>query len=88
MASNPISIKDHHSPSITTKTTITLNPTIPQVDKSLDHIFVSSAAACITLTLLGKTFRPEFTHQLFEGEVIRGYEPTPKLMTEILGMAC
>ena len=33
------------------------------------------AAQCIQLSLLGKPFRPEFTHQCFPGEVIRGYQP-------------
>ena len=36
---------------------------------------ISSAALCITLDLLGQTFRPEFTHQCFPGERIRGYQP-------------
>ena len=35
----------------------------------------SSAAQCISLRLLGNTFEPEYTHQCFEGEWIRGYQP-------------
>lgn len=35
----------------------------------------SSAALCINLNLLGESFGPEFTHQCFEGEWIRGYQP-------------
>lgn len=35
----------------------------------------SSAALCIELRLLDQTFRPEYTHQCFPGERIRGYQP-------------
>ncbi|GAX17473.1 histone acetyltransferase 1 [Fistulifera solaris] len=35
----------------------------------------SSAARCIELRLLGNTFHPVYTHQLFENEAIRGYIP-------------
>ncbi|GAX13968.1 histone acetyltransferase 1 [Fistulifera solaris] len=35
----------------------------------------SSAARCIELRLLGNTFHPVYTHQLFENETIRGYIP-------------
>ena len=36
---------------------------------------VSSAALCIQLQLVDQSFRPEFTHQCFPGERIRGYQP-------------
>ena len=35
----------------------------------------SSAALCISMNLLGTSFGPEFTHQCFQGEWIRGYQP-------------
>jgi histone acetyltransferase 1 len=35
----------------------------------------SSAAQCISLHMLGQTFSPEYTHQCFDGEWIRGYQP-------------
>ena len=35
----------------------------------------SSAAQCISLCILGQTFSPEYTHQCFDGEWIRGYQP-------------
>lgn len=35
----------------------------------------SSAAQCIRISLLGESFGPEFTHQCFVGETIRGYQP-------------
>ena len=36
----------------------------------------SSAALCLRFSIQGKTsFRPEFTHQCFDGEFIRGYQP-------------
>lgn len=38
----------------------------------------SSAALCISLELLGESFSPEFTHQCFPGEWIRGYLPKTK----------
>lgn len=37
----------------------------------------SSAAKCIQITLLGKSFHPEYTHQCFEEETIFGYAPFP-----------
>jgi histone acetyltransferase 1 len=37
----------------------------------------SSAAKCIQVKLLGKTFQPEYTHQCFEEETIFGYAPFP-----------
>ena len=40
----------------------------------------SSAALCISLNLLGETFGPEFTHQCFPGEWIRGYQPQQALL--------
>lgn len=40
-----------------------------------DNPCQSSAALCISLTLLEKSFGPEFTHQCFPGEVIPGYRP-------------
>lgn len=35
----------------------------------------SPAARCIQLRLLGNTFHPVYTHQLFDNETIRGYLP-------------
>jgi GNAT superfamily N-acetyltransferase len=35
----------------------------------------SSAAQCISLRILGHDFIPEYTHQCFDGEWIRGYQP-------------
>lgn len=35
----------------------------------------SSAAQCISLRILGHCFIPEYTHQCFDGEWIRGYQP-------------
>lgn len=35
----------------------------------------SSASLCITLNHLGRSFRPEYTHQLTEGECFRGHRP-------------
>lgn len=55
---------------------------------SQDHVGVeeedpslSSAALCISFALLGSTFRPVFTHQCFEGEWIRGYQPPPQALS-------
>jgi histone acetyltransferase 1 len=35
----------------------------------------SMAASCILIHFLDSSFQPEFTHQIFEGERIPGYEP-------------
>lgn len=35
----------------------------------------SSAASCIRFSLLGQNFAPEYTHQIFPGEFIPGYQP-------------
>jgi len=40
----------------------------------------SSAALCVSLNLLGESFGPEFTHQCFEGEWIRGYQPARNVL--------
>lgn len=45
---------------------------------------ISSAALCIELRLLEHSFRPEFTHQCFAGESIRGYQPYQELLPEDL----
>ena len=38
---------------------------------------LSSASACISLNCLGKyMFKPVFTHQCFDNERIRGYQPS------------
>jgi histone acetyltransferase 1 len=46
----------------------------------VDDPNISSAALCIELRLLGHTFRPEYTHQCFPGEFIRGYVPRQELL--------
>jgi len=43
---------------------------------------MSSAALCIELHLLDQSFRPEFTHQCFADESIRGYQPYRELLLE------
>jgi histone acetyltransferase 1 len=48
----------------------------------VDDPKISSAALCIELRLLGHTFRPEYTHQCFPGEFIRGYLPRLELLPE------
>lgn len=42
---------------------------------------ISSAALCIQLFMLDHTFRPEYTHQCFPGESIRGYQPRQEVLT-------
>jgi histone acetyltransferase 1 len=39
----------------------------------------SCAASCIHFTVLGETFRPEYTHQIFPEEYIPGYRPVGAL---------
>eukprot|EP00977_Amphora_coffeiformis_P014916 scaffold4244_cov167-Amphora_coffeaeformis.AAC.29 len=50
--------------------------------KLSDDPKISSAALCIELHLLGQSFRPEFTHQCFSDETIRGYQPYQELLPE------
>jgi histone acetyltransferase 1 len=47
--------------------------TTPEDDS--DEPQYSSSAECITLNMLGQNFDPEYTHQCFDGEWIRGYQP-------------
>lgn len=42
----------------------------------------SSAALCITLDHLGRTFRPEYTHQLVGDECWRGHQPLESILRE------
>ncbi|GKY96784.1 hypothetical protein MPSEU_000637600 [Mayamaea pseudoterrestris] len=42
----------------------------------------SSAALCIEFELLGQSFRPVFTHQVFADEWIRGYQPFYQHLSE------
>lgn len=44
-------------------------------DDSNDEPQYSSSAQCITLRMIGQEFEPEYTHQCFDGEWIRGYQP-------------
>ena len=57
-------------------------PVISSIFKMADHAKYdddepqySSAAQCISLHILGHDFIPEYTHQCFDGEWIRGYQP-------------
>eukprot|EP00978_Attheya_sp_CCMP212_P033880 scaffold139030_cov40-Attheya_sp.AAC.1 len=50
-------------------------------DDDDDDPMFSSAASCITLRLMGSSFRPSFTHQCFDGERIRGYGEFLRVMT-------
>lgn len=45
---------------------------LPEDDDEPRH---SSAAQSISITVLGDEFAPEYTHQSFDGEWIRGYRP-------------
>lgn len=47
-----------------------------------DEPNLSSAALCTTLTHLGQTFRPEFTHQCVEEETFRGHQPLATVLAE------
>ena len=40
----------------------------------------SSASLCITLNHLGQSFRPDYTHQLIEGEYFRGHRPCESVL--------
>jgi histone acetyltransferase 1 len=51
------------------------NLTMSDQTDSDDEPRFSSAAQCISLHMLGQTFSPEYTHQCFDGEWIRGYQP-------------
>ena len=55
-----------------------------------DDILISSAASCITLNFMGQNFHPVFTHQLFQGEIIKArdyvFGPTPKLLSTTKGV--
>ena len=53
--------------------------------QSLDHLLLSSAASCISFDLMKSNFRPVFTHQLFDNETIRGYQPTNSSLEEVKG---
>ena len=43
---------------------------------------ISSAALCIEMHLLDQSFRPEFTHQCFADESIRGYQPHQEILPD------
>ncbi|VEU41359.1 unnamed protein product [Pseudo-nitzschia multistriata] len=45
-----------------------------------DNPVFSSAALCVVLNHLGQSFRPEYTHQLVEGECWRGYRPIASVL--------
>lgn len=47
-----------------------------------DEPKLSSAALCISLKHLDRTFRPEFTHQCVQEEVFRGYQPLTSVLLE------
>ena len=51
-------------------------------DKELEDPSLSSASLCIQLELLDSTFHPVFTHQVFPGEHIRGWQPPRQIMLE------
>jgi histone acetyltransferase 1 len=48
---------------------------------------LSSASLCIQFEMLGATFRPVFTHQIFPGEHIRGWQPPQQTILEYSAMA-
>jgi histone acetyltransferase 1 len=52
----------------------------PQLHVLTDEPKWSSASLCITLNHLGQKFRPEYTHQVVEGECWRGYRPHESLL--------
>jgi histone acetyltransferase 1 len=56
--------------------TTTTTDEVPVTD---NEPLYSSAAQCIRLVHMGQTFAPEYTHQCFDGEWIRGYQPLLKL---------
>eukprot|EP00934_Nitzschia_sp_Nitz4_P002858 Nitzschia sp. Nitz4//scaffold216_size36101//19471//20820//NITZ4_007781-RA/size36101-processed-gene-0.45-mRNA-1//-1//CDS//3329542194//2848//frame0 len=43
----------------------------------------SSATLCTTLSINGRTFRPEFTHQLVEKEGFQGHRPLTSVLEEV-----
>jgi histone acetyltransferase 1 len=47
-----------------------------------DEPKLSSAALCVTLQHLTKSFRPEFTHQCVEKETFRGHQPLQSALME------
>ena len=76
----------------------TVTTRAPAEDELEPTAGLSSAASCIKITLLGRSFRPVYTHQCFEGERIRGWSPsdegqiqaekTAARLRERAGIAC
>lgn len=59
---------------------MTFSLSLPQPHVLTDEPKWSSASLCITLNHLGQNFRPEYTHQVVDGECWRGHRPLESVL--------